>query len=40
VTPEPFWAVGQWYQDFSQTSDDEVLELLLQAANLPATKAA
>jgi predicted phosphoribosyltransferase len=40
VTPEPFWAVGQSYQDFSQTSDDEVRELLRQAANLPATTAA
>ena len=27
-TPEPFHAVGLWYQDFSQTSDDEVRELL------------
>jgi putative phosphoribosyl transferase len=26
--PEPFMAVGQWYQDFSQTTDDEVHELL------------
>ena len=40
VTPEPFWGVGQWYTDFSQTSDDEVRELLRRAANLPATKAA
>src|SRR6185295_14174968 len=23
-TPEPFRAVGLWYQDFSQTTDDEV----------------
>jgi erythromycin esterase-like protein/predicted phosphoribosyltransferase len=28
VTPEPFHAVGLWYQDFSQTSDDEVRALL------------
>jgi predicted phosphoribosyltransferase len=27
-TPEPFAAVGQWYDDFSQTSDEEVSELL------------
>ena len=27
-TPEPFQAVGLWYDDFSQTSDDEVHELL------------
>jgi putative phosphoribosyl transferase len=25
---EPFYAVGQWYEDFSQTTDDEVRELL------------
>jgi erythromycin esterase-like protein/predicted phosphoribosyltransferase len=28
VTPEPFHAVGRWYQDFSQTADEEVRELL------------
>lgn len=27
-TPEPFQAVGQWYDDFSQTTDDDVKELL------------
>lgn len=27
-TPEPFHAVGLWYEDFSQTSDTEVHELL------------
>jgi predicted phosphoribosyltransferase len=27
-TPEPFYGVGGWYDDFSQTSDDEVRELL------------
>ena len=27
-TPEPFAAVGQWYDDFSQTSDDEVRQFL------------
>ena len=27
-TPEPFSAVGQWYSDFNQTSDDEVRQLL------------
>ena len=27
-TPEPFSAVGQWYQDFDQTTDEEVVELL------------
>jgi putative phosphoribosyl transferase len=28
ATPEPFWAVGQWYRDFDQTTDDEVRALL------------
>ena len=28
MTPEPFRAVGYWYHDFSQTSDEEVQELL------------
>jgi putative phosphoribosyl transferase len=32
VTPRPFQAVGLWYEDFSQTSDDEVRELLGRAA--------
>ncbi|MGH7826276.1 MAG: phosphoribosyltransferase [Candidatus Binatia bacterium] len=32
VTAEPFMAVGAWYSDFSQTSDDEVCELLERAA--------
>jgi putative phosphoribosyl transferase len=32
VTPKPFLAVGLWYEDFSQTSDDEVRELLARAA--------
>jgi putative phosphoribosyl transferase len=31
-TPEPFYAVGLWYEDFSQTSDDEVRELLERSA--------
>lgn len=32
VTPEPFYAVGLWYEDFSQTTDEEVHELLDRAA--------
>src|SRR6266508_5694479 len=32
ITPEPFLAVGQWYEHFSQTTDAEVRELLEQAA--------
>jgi putative phosphoribosyl transferase len=35
VTPRPFRAVGLWYEDFSQTSDEEVRELLARA-NEPA----
>jgi predicted phosphoribosyltransferase len=34
VTPEPFYGVGLWYADFSQTTDEEV-RYLLQAAALP-----
>ena len=30
-TPEPFSAVGLWYRDFSQTTDEEVRELLEQS---------
>lgn len=26
--PEPFYGIGEWYKDFSQVSDDEVLEIL------------
>jgi putative phosphoribosyl transferase len=33
-TPEPFHAVGAWYEEFDQTTDDEVRELL--AASPPA----
>jgi predicted phosphoribosyltransferase len=32
-TPEPFHAVGLWYEDFSQTTDEEVYELLHRAAH-------
>ena len=31
-TPEPFHAVGQWYEDFSQTTDEEVRDLLARAS--------
>jgi predicted phosphoribosyltransferase len=31
ITPEPFYAVGMWYDDFSQTTDEEVHELLASA---------
>ena len=32
-TPEPFHAVGTWYRDFAQTTDEEVHELLAGAAD-------
>jgi putative phosphoribosyl transferase len=30
-TPEDFVAVGLWYRDFEQVTDDEVVELLERA---------
>ena len=30
-TPEPFYAIGQFYMDFTQTNDEEVAELLKQS---------
>ncbi|HUG54577.1 MAG TPA: phosphoribosyltransferase [Vicinamibacteria bacterium] len=40
ATPEPFMAVGRFYQDFSQTTDDEVRELLAAArSTVPAGEA-
>ena len=33
ATPEPFYGVGQWYVDFSQTTDREVRDLLERARN-------
>jgi putative phosphoribosyl transferase len=32
ITPEYFQAVGQFYEDFSQTTDEEVRELVARAA--------
>jgi len=31
ITPDPFYAVGIWYEDFSQTTDEEVRDLLERA---------
>jgi putative phosphoribosyl transferase len=31
ATPEPFFAVGQWYGDFPQASDEQVVEQLNRA---------
>jgi predicted phosphoribosyltransferase len=40
-TPEPFSAVGLWYEDFSQTTDEEVKGLLAsQAAKVGGTRSA
>ncbi len=38
-TPEPFYAVGLWYEDFSQTTDEEVRESLARAENRLAVSA-
>jgi len=38
-TPEPFYAVGLWYEDFSQTTDDEVRDLLARSARERASSA-
>lgn len=35
LTPPDFMAVGQFYADFGQTSDEEVRELLTRAASAP-----
>jgi len=37
ATPEPFYGVGAWYEDFSQTTDEEVCELLDKAAKIKPT---
>ena len=31
--PDPFFAIGQWYRDFSQTADAEVVDLLRRAGD-------
>lgn len=35
IAPEDFHGVGEWYEDFSQTTDAEVREILAQAHNEP-----
>jgi predicted phosphoribosyltransferase len=37
TTPDPFYAVGCSYEDFSPTTDDEVRDLLRRAAEEHAT---
>jgi putative phosphoribosyl transferase len=34
-TPEPFYSVGLWYDDFSQTTDEEIRQLLERSSNQP-----
>ena len=34
MTPEPFRAVGLWYENFDQTTDEEVRDLLQRAARV------
>jgi predicted phosphoribosyltransferase len=36
VEPEPFYGVGMWYDDFSQTTDDEVRALLARQGHVRA----
>lgn len=38
-TPEPYFAVGAWYEDFRATTDDEVQVILRQAAGWQQEKA-
>jgi predicted phosphoribosyltransferase len=38
-TPDPFYAVGIWYRNFGQTSDEEVRSLLKRSAEGPPSKA-
>jgi putative phosphoribosyl transferase len=33
ATPEPFHGVGLWYEDFSQTTDEEVRDLLARSSH-------
>lgn len=35
ITPQDFYAVGMWYEDFSPVSDEEVLELMEAAMRRP-----
>ena len=39
-TPEPFIGVGLWYEDFSQTSDAQVVAILEEASRSDAARAA
>jgi putative phosphoribosyl transferase len=34
MTPQPFYSIGSWYEDFTQTSDEEVVDLLRRAGEM------
>jgi predicted phosphoribosyltransferase len=34
ATPEPFYGVGAWYEDFRQVSDEEVCDMLEKSMSL------
>jgi len=34
MTPESFWAIGAWYRDFSQLSDEQVIAMMAEADEL------
>ncbi|WP_308364498.1 MULTISPECIES: phosphoribosyltransferase [unclassified Microbulbifer] len=34
MTPEAFWAIGAWYRDFSQLSDEQVIAMMREAEDL------
>lgn len=40
MVPEPFSAVGLWYADFSQTTDEDVRHLLAQSTTGPSERSA
>jgi predicted phosphoribosyltransferase len=37
MIPDRFYAVGLWYEDFSETTDAEVRQLLTRAGELDGT---
>jgi putative phosphoribosyl transferase len=39
LQPEPFLSVGTWYADFSETTDEDVRELLAKSSHSPVTAA-
>lgn len=35
MCPQSFWAIGAWYRDFSQLSDEQVIAMMAEADALP-----